>query len=467
MSGSRLGRGRGGRLALYGCALIIFVIVVYLYRACSIEMVRLQELHVQCSHQQEALAAQLQVIYEYKVRLEKSLQEEKNTNQALKQELQQRVSREKSLRDKDKENVEIVQSYNAMQQKYNILQSENKDIEEECTKIKKQALEESNRLESTLRDLRSEISRAQEDKKKSMENLKTKYLTIQKDYAKMETEYNNLVKNAVNSKSSVLHLEKQVFQLKRELEQAKKSITSPDYVVNRAASQQQEPETNQDKSRAHSANEQVARPSQHKQQNTPAHSVKSVLGSNIESTTKASVVSVSPERSLTAGRTKVKLPIGVVPIPVIINPKLENEEKKTDEKRRNTDAGHNSKVKDLVVESGKKEKAKELDIRNMDLLAHQPAGKVAERQGNVGWLRVQPGVQEIGDEPNHLERLAGMEDGGQQGPDIAEDQYENEEFYREQQPKNNDLRIEEEDEGEDEDDQLDYPNNNLKHEKRE
>lgn len=41
-----------------------------------------------------------------------------------------------------------------------------------------------------------------------------------------------------------------------------------------------------------------------------------------------------------------------------------------------------------------------------------------------------------------------LEDGGQQGPDIAEDQYENEEFYREQQPKNNDLRIEEEDEGE-------------------
>lgn len=45
-----------------------------------------------------------------------------------------------------------------------------------------------------------------------------------------------------------------------------KSITSPDYGINRAASQQLEPETNQDKSRAHSANEQVARPSQQKQQ---------------------------------------------------------------------------------------------------------------------------------------------------------------------------------------------------------
>lgn len=135
--------------------------------------------------------------------------------------------------------------------------------------------------------------------------------------------------------------------------------------------------------------------------------MKSVPGSNIESTTKASVASVSPEKSLTAGRTKVKLPIGVVPIPIIINPKLENEEKKRDEKRRNPEAGQNSLVKDLVVENGKKEKAKGLDIGNMDLLAHQLAGKVADRQGNVGWLRVQPGVQEIGDEPNHLGRLAG------------------------------------------------------------
>ena len=148
-------------------------------------------------------------------------------------------------------------------------------------------------------------------------------------------------------------------------------------------------------------------------QNTPSHSIKSALGSNLESTTKTSVASVSPEKSsLTAGKTKVKLPVGVVPIPIILDPKLENEEKKRDEKRRNQEAGQKSLVQDLVVENGNKEKAKELDIGNLDLLGHQPGGnkhggQVVDRQGNGGWLRVQPGVQEIGDEPNHLGRLAG------------------------------------------------------------
>jgi hypothetical protein len=33
---------------------------MYLYRAASSEMARLRELHEQCAHQQEALAAQLQ-----------------------------------------------------------------------------------------------------------------------------------------------------------------------------------------------------------------------------------------------------------------------------------------------------------------------------------------------------------------------------------------------------------------------
>lgn len=65
MNGTRLGRGRGGRLAVYvGCGMVV-ILLVFLYRAATSEMARLQELNVQCSHQQEALAAQLQGIYIY------------------------------------------------------------------------------------------------------------------------------------------------------------------------------------------------------------------------------------------------------------------------------------------------------------------------------------------------------------------------------------------------------------------
>lgn len=60
MSGSRLGRGRGGRLALYASGGVAALLLIFFYRAAVSEMTRLQELHEQCAHQQEALAAQLQ-----------------------------------------------------------------------------------------------------------------------------------------------------------------------------------------------------------------------------------------------------------------------------------------------------------------------------------------------------------------------------------------------------------------------
>lgn len=60
MSGSRLGRGRGGRLALYGGCAVVVILTMIVYRNTISEMTRLQEMQVQCLHQQESLAAQLQ-----------------------------------------------------------------------------------------------------------------------------------------------------------------------------------------------------------------------------------------------------------------------------------------------------------------------------------------------------------------------------------------------------------------------
>lgn len=62
MSASWLGRGRGSRLAVYGGCSVVLLIILFLYRAFTWEISRLKELHNQCVHQQEALAAQLQGI---------------------------------------------------------------------------------------------------------------------------------------------------------------------------------------------------------------------------------------------------------------------------------------------------------------------------------------------------------------------------------------------------------------------
>uniref|UniRef100_A0A0C9QWF6 GOLIM4_0 protein n=1 Tax=Fopius arisanus TaxID=64838 RepID=A0A0C9QWF6_9HYME len=224
MSGSRLGRGRGGRLAIYAGCLVVMALIVFLYRAATTEMTRLRDLHVQCAHQQEALAAQLQVIFEYKVRLEKSLAEEKNSNALAKQELQQRATREKSLRDKD--SVEAFQRINSLQQQHKLLQSEHQDLKDECAKRQKMSLEESHKLEATLQDLRGQIREKNKeiaDKEKSIESLKSQYLKVDTERSNIDNKYNELIKNSSDRDGTIAHLKKEVFQLKEELEGMKTS----------------------------------------------------------------------------------------------------------------------------------------------------------------------------------------------------------------------------------------------------
>lgn len=89
-----------------------------------------------------------------------------------------------------------------------------------------------------------------------------------------------------------------------------------------------------------------------------------------------------------------------MPIPVIMDSKIDNEqEKKRDESRKNPELIQNSLAKNAVLDDGVKEKPLAVDIGNSDLQAG--------RQINAGWPKVQHGVQEIGDEPHHLGRLAG------------------------------------------------------------
>ncbi|KAK0084049.1 hypothetical protein PV325_007734 [Microctonus aethiopoides] len=270
MNGTRLGRGRGGRLALYGGCLVVLVLLVFLYRAATTEMTRLHELNVQCTHQEEALAAQLQVIFEYKVRLEKSLSEEKTSNLALKHELQERATREKTLRDKDI--VEATQRYNSLQQQHKILQSEHQDLRDECDKRQKQSLIETGRLEATLQDLRSQMRKARDDKDKSMEHLKNKYLEVKIEKEQLENKYNDLLKSNGNTDSTIEHLNKQVFQLKRELEDTKmncKSTLSGMNMINPRLASQSIAQPSVEKSESPSLQQQVSQASNNVDGNPP------------------------------------------------------------------------------------------------------------------------------------------------------------------------------------------------------
>ncbi|XP_043273999.1 Golgi integral membrane protein 4 [Venturia canescens] len=464
MSGSRLGRGRGGRLAVYGACGVVVVLLVFLYRAATSEMSRLREMHAQCIHQQETFAEQLQVVFEYKVRLEKSLAEEKSSNAAVKQELQQRATREKSLRDKD--SVEALRRFNSLQQTHKILQSEHQDLKEDCEKQQKQALEDRKRLEVTLRDLRSQLREAREDKEKSLEHLKTKYLEVDTDKSRLEDKYNALLKNTANDNSTIEHLRKEVMQLNRELKEnsCKSSSSGPIMISQGSDHQLAQPNAANEGVQGVAIDEQQgARPSSQQQQiaqSVATSPEKLGAAAKVETSTKSGVNSASTIANKSANPVvpvksapKVKLPFGVLPILNIIDSNVELNAKAEETKKIGDDK--NAAVRDNANEGGKNRGP----IQPANNAVPQVSGRrhmgeqILNGPDDAEWFRAK-GIQEIGDDLGNEGKMQDFEDGQvRAGADGAD--YDN--YYNKgPQQKNPE---ESEDEGEEED-VADYMNNN-------
>ncbi|XP_011297815.1 Golgi integral membrane protein 4 [Fopius arisanus] len=425
MSGSRLGRGRGGRLAIYAGCLVVMALIVFLYRAATTEMTRLRDLHVQCAHQQEALAAQLQVIFEYKVRLEKSLAEEKNSNALAKQELQQRATREKSLRDKD--SVEAFQRINSLQQQHKLLQSEHQDLKDECAKRQKMSLEESHKLEATLQDLRGQIREKNKeiaDKEKSIESLKSQYLKVDTERSNIDNKYNELIKNSSDRDGTIAHLKKEVFQLKEELEGMKTSCktTSSDPSLLNPRSYQL--------SMQQSVASKIASP------RPQASSTTSLSKLNIESSTRSikKFESTSTEKSVVnfpavpmKQVSRLKLPMGVVPIPKMLEEKRVKQEKVNLDENRKPEVNERLGKLESTDDKLRKQKAQKLIEENLHEEVHNDDGHVGEHEFNqkdgAPWvLRVKPGFQEIG-ELNRDEKISELDERRPQDVEEQDDDY--------------------------------------------
>lgn len=130
-------------------------------------------------------------------------------------------------------------------------------------------------------------------------------------------------------------------------------------------------------------------------------SMKSTPAVKLETSTTANnpnPLSTAAVKSLPTAKPvlKSKLPMGVPPIPVIIDQKLENGEEKLEDNVARTK--HEPKKKKEID-------SKENEDENGNLA---PQGRRNEEHhpDRRGWLNVGPGIQEIGDEGNHL-RLSG------------------------------------------------------------
>lgn len=114
--------------------------------------------------------------------------------------------------------------------------------------------------------------------------------------------------------------------------------------------------------------------------------------------------------------SKVKVPVGVLPIPEIIEQQVVDdvdEEKRQEEVRKREDAAavHNLQPPPPKLApanaADKEEKEPVVEAGNLDppFIANPPVrhvGEQLERRAKDTWLRVGPGVQEVGEEINRV-----------------------------------------------------------------
>lgn len=188
MTTSRVIRGTKAKIFLYVCAILVITGLIACYNNTLSQLDEVKKAYEICHQQQENLSTQLQVISDYKQKLEKSLKNEKAEHLHSKNNLEVKINEEKSRSEKLSNDALI--KYNSLQQHYSLLQTQHDDFKEETSKMQKKQLDEINSLQSKLSEVEEELKKI----KASKESLKTRF-------AELEVE-NQELKSALDKKAT-------------------------------------------------------------------------------------------------------------------------------------------------------------------------------------------------------------------------------------------------------------------------
>lgn len=173
MTTSRVIRGTKAKIFLYVCAILVITGLIACYNNTLSQLDEVRKSNEICHQQQENLSTQLQVISDYKQKLEKSLKNEKAEHQQSKNNLAIKINEEKSR--SEKLSNDAVLKYNSLQQHHSLLQTQYDDYKEESSKIQKKQLDDINSLQSKLNEVEEELKKI----KASKESLKTQFTELE------------------------------------------------------------------------------------------------------------------------------------------------------------------------------------------------------------------------------------------------------------------------------------------------
>ncbi|XP_018569335.1 putative leucine-rich repeat-containing protein DDB_G0290503 [Anoplophora glabripennis] len=215
MTTSRVIRGTRAKIFLYVCAILIITGIIACYNNTLSQLDDVRKSNEICHQQEENLSTQLQVISDYKQRLEKSLKTEKAEHQQTKTNLENKLNEERNKNDKSSSDAKL--KLNSLQQHFNLLQTQHEDFKEECTKTQQKQLEDINDLQLKLKEIKEELKKVEASK----EHLKTQYVELQIEKQNVEKQLNENQVNKNENESNVNHLIKENNELKRDINNLK------------------------------------------------------------------------------------------------------------------------------------------------------------------------------------------------------------------------------------------------------
>lgn len=229
MSSARLGRGTKSKVFLYIFCGVVLGTVIYVFHGTQSQLEDVKKAASICTQQQESLSAQLQVIFEYKLRLEKSLQKEKADHRQTKEKLLAQLDEEKQSNHRD--NLENSNKVNILQEKYDLLQSEHKALNDEFTELKNKQ-NENNEAQKVLRkqaeELKTQLELIKSEKDQLIEKLKSENFALNEQLTK------NLITNDDDLflKSKNTELENKVKDLENQVQSCTKFTKLEDNAAN-------------------------------------------------------------------------------------------------------------------------------------------------------------------------------------------------------------------------------------------
>ncbi|XP_078615653.1 uncharacterized protein LOC144884296 isoform X4 [Branchiostoma floridae x Branchiostoma japonicum] len=201
---ARRGQGKWQTL-VFVLVLVGFGYGVYEYNQLQIRHQHAEHRSQKYQSQQESLSAQLQVVYEHRSRLEKSLQKERNEHKKTKEEYEQKQIESEQVLAKEKQEAE--NRYDSLNQQYKMLRNQHEDLEREYASLQDQHVRLGDEHKKIVDQHLDNYQKLKDQKDTDLQRLKEVIQNLKERNAQLQADQEELVKQITISQDGQRRLE--------------------------------------------------------------------------------------------------------------------------------------------------------------------------------------------------------------------------------------------------------------------